>query len=298
MANDNSKKPLALALGTFDGLHKGHAAVIEAAVSLRAKGFDPFVLLFNKHPLEVLKGKAPAELMTPELRVKELDRLGAKSIVLDFERIKDLSAREFVEGILVKQLNVRALSCGYDYHFGHHAQGTPETLQELCDENGLELHVSPAVLYKGEAISSTRIRRAIEEGDLKSANAMLGRDFSFDFEVSHGKKLGRTIGCPTINQTFSENFVRPKQGVYFSHALVEGQKRPALTSIGTRPTFEGKSERSETFILDFCGDLYGKRIEVSLTEYLREERKFKDIEELSRQIQQDILEAKKYFSVL
>ena len=297
MAYDFSKKPLALALGTFDGLHKGHAAVIERAVSLRIKGFDPFVLLFNKHPLQVLRGRSPAELMTPTLRVKELDRLGAKSIVLDFERVKDLSAKEFVEDVLIGQLNVKALSCGYDYHFGHHAQGTTETLQELCRKNGLELLVSPAVMYEGEAVSSTRIRRAVESGDIKSANAMLGREFSFDFEVSHGKKLGRTIGCPTINQTFSENFVRPKQGVYFSRALIGDKRWPALTSIGTRPTFEGKNERSETYILDFCGDLYGKRIEVSLLDYLREEYKFKGISELSQQIQQDIVKAKKYFSI-
>ncbi|NLP48842.1 MAG: bifunctional riboflavin kinase/FAD synthetase [Clostridiales bacterium] len=295
MAKDFSKKPLALALGNFDGLHKGHLAVIESALALEAKGFTACLLLFNKHPLQVLKGSAPAKLMTDNLRIKRLKELGVASVLLDFARVQNLSPREFVENILINQLNARALCCGYNYHFGNKARGTTQLLKEICAKNSLELHISPPVNFENTAISSTRIRQALEDGAIESANAMLGREFSYDFKVAHGKKLGRTIGCPTINQSFPQGFVIPKHGVYFSRALVAGKHLPALTNIGTRPTFEGKSERSETYIFDYCGDLYGQNIEVALFKYLRGEQKFTGLQDLTAQIKQDIKAAEIYF---
>jgi riboflavin kinase / FMN adenylyltransferase len=287
-------KPSAVALGTFDGLHIGHMAVINAAVSYGAQGLEPCVLLFDKHPQQVLTGKAPAEILPASLREKELEKSGVRHFTVAFEDVRNLTAREFVEEVLMKRMNAKAVCCGYDYRFGHDGIGDAALLGELCGAFGLRFQVVPAVHFNGEPVSSTRIRAAVENGELDAANAMLGRAFSYNFEVVGGKKLGRLIGIPTINQHFPEGFVIPQYGVYISKAFVNGNWHCAVTDIGFRPTFNEMTLRSETCISNFKGDLYGQHVEVGLLKYLRSEQKFDSTDELSRQIKLDMQQAQMY----
>lgn len=287
-------KPSAVALGTFDGLHKGHKAVINSALALKAQGLTPCVLLFDKHPQQVLTGKAPVAILSETLRVKELDEMGVCHFVISFEEVRNLTSTAFLEEILVKRLKAKAVCCGYDYRFGHDGADAVQ-LKALCEERALECKVTHAVKFEGLPISSTRIRTAIENGELEAANAMLGRAFAYDFEVVGGKKLGRKLGIPTINQNFPEGFVIPKYGVYVSQAIVDGTRHVSVTDIGFRPTFNGGALRSETSIVDFSGDLYGCRIEVGLMKYLRAEQKFDTPHALVEQIKCDIKNAREYF---
>lgn len=287
-------KPSAVALGTFDGLHKGHTAVINSALAFKAQGLTPCVLLFDKHPQQVLSGKAPVAILSESLRLKELDKMGVSHFVIPFEEVRKLTATEFLEEILIKRLNAKALCCGYDYRFGHDGADAVR-LKSLCEDTELQCKVTHAVKFEGLPISSTRIRTAIENGDLEAANAMLGRAFSYDFEVVGGKKRGRKLGIPTINQNFPEGFVIPKVGVYVSGAIVDGSRHVSVTDIGFRPTFNGGSLRSETSIVDFSSDLYGSNIEVGLMKYLRAEQNFDSPQALIEQIKCDIQSAREYF---
>lgn len=277
----------AVALGTFDGLHKGHLSVITCALSYKERGFIPLVMLFDSHPLLSLTGKAPAEILQPELRDEILETLDIQSITVSFDEIKNLSCREFFEEILLKKLNVGAVCCGKNYRFGKGGEGGCDELQALCNEYSVELSVSPEILHEGSPVSSTRIRKAIESGDIPLANAMLGREFRYKYEVVSGDKRGRLIGAPTINQHFGNNFVIPKNGVYASLTTVDGKVYPSVTNVGLRPSFANSDLRSETCILGFSGDLYGKFIEVRLLEYLRGEIKFDSLDTLGVQIRKD-----------
>ncbi|MBE6748118.1 MAG: bifunctional riboflavin kinase/FAD synthetase [Ruminococcaceae bacterium] len=275
---------LAVALGTFDGFHIGHKMVID---KIRASEKSA-VLLFNEHPQKVLTKKSPGELITETTKKELLKSWGVEPITINFGEIMSLSYEEFFYEILLKKLGATALSCGFNYRFGAKASGNTENLKELCKKEGVELFVSEAVEFNGEPVSSTRIRNSIKQGDIESANAMLGREFSYDFLVVHGDARGRTIDSPTINQFFTEDFIVPQYGVYASYSIIDGKKYPSVTNVGVRPTIEGYSkERSETNIVGFDGDLYDKNISVHLLEKIREEMKFSNLEELRAQIAKD-----------
>lgn len=280
-----NKNGIALALGTFDGFHIGHKKVIENAV---ASNKNPKVLLFNEHPQKVLKKKSPGELITETDKIKLLGEWGVEPIVINFSDIMTLTYEEFFYEIIVKKIGASVLSCGFNYHFGAKALGNTENLKTLCEKENIELLVSAPVEYKGEPVSSTRIRNAIRNGDIEDANNMLGREFSYDFLVVHGDARGRTIESPTINQFFSEDFIVPEYGVYASFSVIDGKKYSSVTNVGVRPTIEGFSkERSETNIIGFDGDLYDKNISVHLLKKIREEMKFGSLDELRNQIAKD-----------
>lgn len=280
-----NKNGIALALGTFDGFHIGHKKVIENAVASNKK---PKVLLFNEHPQKVLKKKSPGELITETDKIKLLGEWGVEPIVINFSDIMTLTYEEFFYEIIVKKIGASVLSCGFNYHFGAKALGNTENLKTLCEKENIELLVSAPVEYKGEPVSSTRIRNAIRNGDIEDANNMLGREFSYDFLVVHGDARGRTIESPTINQFFSEDFIVPEYGVYASFSVIDGKKYSSVTNVGVRPTIEGFSkERSETNIIGFDGDLYDKNISVHLLKKIREEMKFGSLDELRNQIAKD-----------
>ncbi|MEI6579169.1 MAG: FAD synthetase family protein, partial [Eubacteriales bacterium] len=167
--------PSAVALGSFDGLHKGHTAVINSSLSFKAEGYVPCVLLFDKHPQFVLTGKAPPEILSASLKKRELEKMGVRHFTVSFEEVRNLTAREFIEEILIKKMDAKAVCCGYDYRFGHNGVGDVVLLKELCSELKLELKVTEAVNYEGSPISSTRIRNELEQGNIEAANEMLGR---------------------------------------------------------------------------------------------------------------------------
>ncbi len=284
----------AVALGSFDGLHKGHISVIACALKYRECGLEPFILLFDEHPFKVLKGTAPEEILQPVLRDEILNDMGISKKVISFSEIKDLSSEEFFDKILINELNAGALCCGSNYHFGKNGSGNEALLKKLCEEKGIELTVSPDISYENSLISSSRIRAAIRDGNILDANAMLGREFVFKAIVKHGCQRGRLIGAPTINQYFDSGFVKPKAGVYASVTVVEGKKYHSVTNIGLRPTFENEDFRSETCILNYSGDLYGKDVEVRLLDRIRDEIKFNSEEELKKRIKKDAELSEKY----
>ena len=288
-------KKYAVALGSFDGLHLGHMAVINKALSFKSEGFVPCALVFDVHPMSVAGTGAPVELMTSDARDRMLEDLGLEVKKVSFESIKDFSAREFVNEVLCKELNAGAVCCGYNYHFGSGAKADSNELSVLCNEFGIACEVSEKVEYKGMSVSSTRIREALQNGDIESANDMLGREFSYDFVVVSGDRRGRLIGAPTINQHFPDGFIVPKFGVYVSAVYVNGELHAAVTNIGRRPSFTCDDLRSETCIMDFSGDLYGKNIKVKLIKYIRPEKVFNSLEELGSQIAVDAKTAREVF---
>ncbi len=278
----------AVTLGSFDGLHKGHIAVIACAFEMQKKhGLLPLVLLFDRHPMLTVSGKAPDMILQPTLRDGLIARTGAGKRIVSFREVRDMTCREFFEEILIGKLNAGGICCGWNYRFGKNNEGGTEELKALCEEYGVELKITPPVDFGGFPVSSTRIRQAVESGDIALANAMLGREFRYKLTVVDGQHRGRLIGSPTINQRFEEGFVRPKKGVYASVTVVDGKEYPSVTNIGLRPSFENEDFRSETCILGFSGNLYGQEIEVRLLEYLRDEIKFDSIDELSAQINAD-----------
>lgn len=284
-------KKTAVALGNFDGLHCGHMAVIRAAIDGARQEFVPVMLKFNEHPSRFLDGKPLPMLLTAEQEQKKLHLLGVKMVYYRFPDVRNLSPREFVEKVLVRELHAGLVTCGFNYHFAAGAAGNAELLSSLCQEYGIACRVCPQVLYNGTVISSSEIRKALLEGEIGIANRMLGYLYSYDHVVVEGDRRGRLLGAPTINQFFPAEALVPKYGVYASIATVNGKQYAAVTNIGLRPTIGHSVPRSETFIEGFSGDLYGKRPMVSLLEYMRPEMKFDSLEALGAQIAADARKA-------
>lgn len=283
---ENKKR--AIALGNFDGIHLGHSAVINAAVqAAREWDMTPAVLLLEPLPAYVIDGREAPELITRADKEKLFADMGVEVVKTDFLKIKDYSPQEFFVKILAGELNAGMLCCGFNYRFGKGGEGDSTLLGWLCELAGIGLEVIPAVSVGGEAVSSTRIRAAIESGDIETANSMLGREFGYTLEVVHGDCLGRELDCPTINQLFPDGLIVPKYGVYASRTCVDGRWYRSVTNIGRRPSFENDEQRSETHIIGYDGDLYGQEIEVRLQKYKREEKKFMSLDELKAQLEKD-----------
>jgi len=281
----------AIALGAFDGLHTAHMAVLRAAA--QQAGFAPAVLLFDEHPQRALAGQAPPRLLADEDRDEMLRALGLEILRAKFQEIMDMPPAAFFEDVLLGRFDAGALCCGYDYRFGAGARGDAQALRALCEAHGTRLLTTPEIDYKGAPVSSTRIRQALAAGALEDANAMLGRPFGYAFPVEAGARVGRTFGYPTLNQAFTRGFAVPKYGVYASQTYLSGAWLPSVTDIGTRPSFGGGQPRSETHVLGFAGELYGQRVSVRLTRWLRPEMKFGSAEALQGQIALDIENARK-----
>ncbi len=287
----------AVALGSFDGLHLGHMAVLRVLrEQAPAQKLLPRILLFQNHPQEHLTGKVHYALQTQEDRDCMLQQLGISPWYLPFPEIRELSPERFVHELLQEKLGAQLLCCGYNYHFGKDGAGDVALLQRLCDAAGIRLRVAPRVDYKGEPVSSSRIRESLEQGRAHEANKMLGRVFSYHAPVIDGDHRGRLLGYPTINQILPEKLIVPQPGVYASRVCLEGKWFRGVTNLGCRPTFAGQDFRSETHILDFSGDLYGQNITVGLLAFLRREKKFSGERELKVQIACDALLAREITS--
>jgi riboflavin kinase/FMN adenylyltransferase len=277
--------PSAVALGSFDGIHIGHQAVISGVAAGKASGLMPTVFTFEESPLAQLNGKPAAELMTNEQKIKSMEALGIEQIyMLPFSMVMDLTAQEFVTEVLIKICRAKKVCCGFNFHFGHGGKADSITLQKLCATYDIEVRIVPAVVVGGEPVSSTRIRGLIAAGEVKKAAELLGRPFGFDFIVVRGRQLGRQLGAPTINQPFPQGFILPKFGVYASHVYVDGKQYYGVTNVGVKPTVGSDCTLAETWIPDFSGDLYDRKIQVDLLEFVRPEKKFHDLSELRAEI--------------
>lgn len=280
----------AVALGLFDGLHRGHRAVIERAVEQKANGLIPVVLTFSTGRLAPQRKQGMKRLLTETLQMQAFEQVGAEVVEIPaFERLKEFSPQEFVERILVDLFHARVIVCGFNFRFGKNAAGDVVLLRELCAHYGIELVTVPALMDGGEPVSSSRIRSCLLEGKIEDANRMLGYPYSFDFEVAHGLEIGRQIGIPTINQIYPESFLIPKFGVYASYSFLNGKRYRSITNVGVKPTIAGERlPLAETHIMGINAHLYGQHIKVGLVRYMRGERKFDSIDALSAEIHANI----------
>lgn len=275
----------AVSLGMFDGLHRGHFAVLNA-MKARAGKLKTVVFTFSTDTARP-DAKTNLHLMSRDMRDDLLRDFGIDYIVEpDFSNIRDMLPEEFAEDFLLGSLNAKIVFCGEDFRFGKKAAAGAADLREFLSGNAETVAV-PVVLDSGEAISTTRIRSLLQSGDVALANKLLGRPFAIDFAVEHGRELGRTWGLPTINQSFPKNFAVPKFGVYASHTVLDGKEHVSVTNVGVKPTVGSGHILAETYIHGFSGDLYGKRVPVKLIEFIRSEKKFSSVEKLRSQIEED-----------
>lgn len=278
-------KQSAVALGSFDGIHIGHQAVIDEAVKGETAGLTPTVFTFEASPRVQLDGKPSAMLMTNLQKIKLLEACGIQQVYLiPFSAVMNLTAQEFVSEILVKVCNAKKACCGFNFSFGCGGKADSNELKKLCAAYDIAVQIVPAVTVGGKPVSSTRIRELIVAGEVGKAAELLGRPFGFDFTVVRGRQLGRQLGAPTINQPFPEEFILPKFGVYASHVYVDGKRYYGVTNVGVKPTVGSDCALAETWIPDFSGDLYDKNVQVELLEFVRPEKKFSDLEALRTEI--------------
>jgi riboflavin kinase/FMN adenylyltransferase len=292
-----------LAIGNFDGIHLGHQAILRAVTQRAAETGDvATVLTFDPPPRRVLKPEsAPQRLSTNAQRMEWFGVEGLEAaVVMPFTmELARLSPQDFVEEILVHDLKVRVVLVGENFRFGHRQAGDVKLLRELGMRHGFEVVVIPPVIYRGEIVSSTAIRRAISAGDVSQAARLLGRPFGLTGEVVNGTGTGRRFTFPTLNLA-PEQELLPARGVYVTRTLLEGetQSRRSVTNIGNRPTFNGSTLSVETHLLGYSSDITARHIEVRFWQRLREEKKFAGVEELRVQIAQDIASAARFFSRL
>lgn len=281
---------LSCALGNFDGVHRGHAALLKKATE-KGTCTHSAVWTFRRHPRLCSGDESFSALTTTEQRTALFAGAGIDIVIFcDFPEVKDVSPEDFALRILYNECHVRRAVCGYNFRYGKNASGTPTALSEELKALGAEeITVDAVKSADGAVISSSAIRRFLEEGDIERANDFLGREFCISLPVSEGQRLGRTLGLPTVNQVFPPHLVIPRHGVYAAKCTVDGKEYKAIANIGVRPTVISHAENvnCETHIIGFSGDLYEKTVPVRLCRFLRDEKKFSSVDELKSAILAD-----------
>lgn len=287
----------AVAMGFFDGVHKGHQAVIRTAVeAARRQGLAPALFTFRLPPESRIKGP---RLLPTEEKHRRVAAMGVQHYMAPaFEEFRSLTPEQFVDDLLVGCFGAKVLCCGENFTFGKNKAGNVEVLERLCAQRGLTLQVVPMQMFEGRPVSSTRIRYALLHGDVPAANAMLGAPYQIDFPVQRGKGLGHTLGFPTLNQVYPAGFQTPEEGVYITRTLVDGTWYPSATGFGRRPTVseEGAAATCETFIPGFEGQLYGQRPLVEFYAFLEPSRKFAHLDDLTACVMNAAEKARQYFN--
>lgn len=288
-----------LALGNFDGLHRGHQKIIDRVRRSAAdRGGVGVVLTFDPHPPRVVRpDKAPPLLMTMPQKLAAIERAGAHGVaVVRFTpQLSRYTPEQFVRAVLVDWLRVAEVWVGADFLFGHERAGTFSVLRTLGQHYGFKAEKIDPVRYKDFVVSSTRIRRLVAEGRVDEAGALLGHHFAVGGVVVTGAQRGRELGFPTANLS-TDNELVPPPGVYATTADIAGTCWPAVTNIGVRPTFEAAGAVTiETHVLGFEGDIYGARLSLNFIQRLRDERRFPDVDALREQIAADVRRARRLF---
>ncbi|MGF1537175.1 MAG: bifunctional riboflavin kinase/FAD synthetase [Elainellaceae cyanobacterium] len=282
------QRPTAIALGNFDGVHRGHLEVIRPV--LRSPLGHKTVVSFDPHPRAFFSGE-PRLLLTPaEEKSEYLSRLGiAQLVLLPFDQaMASLSPEDFVTKVLVERLAVKVLSVGENFRFGCRRAGTAQDLKSIAVARGIEAHIAPLKLSERNRISSSAIRDALERGHVETANHLLGRPYALIGTVVHGQHLGRTLGFPTANLDIPDCKFVPRTGVYAAHVWPEGAAAVSgVVNIGYRPTVQGIHRTIETHLMDWSENLYGQRLKVDLQAYIRPEQPFDSLEALKAQIKRD-----------
>jgi riboflavin kinase/FMN adenylyltransferase len=288
-----------ITIGNFDGVHRGHRAIIEHVIrEATSEGRSSVIVTFDKHPAEFLRpDRAPCRLCTPERKIEFLSQLGADYLlVLEFnQELADLEPKAFVEEILVGKLNVKKVVVGRNFRFGRNRKGSLALLVEIGQEKGFQAREEELVSLQGFDISSTRVRSAIAHGDVEWAALALGRDHSITGQVQQGDRRGQSLGYPTMNVEPPERICLPGYGVYVGWAVIRSKRYPAAINVGRRPTFNTDGRvLVEAHLIDFeGGDTYGEEIEIGFSKWLRGEYRFADVDELVEQIGRDVEEVRK-----
>ena len=284
------------ALGFFDGVHLGHQALLAECRRLaQLHGCLSGVVTFASHPDSLVLGAPPALLNTSDDRARLIYSFGMDTVkALPFDReLMTTHWSAFLNSLVAG--GAAGFVCGDDFRFGAGGLGTGKKLAAYCEKRQLPYAIVPEQTMDGERISSSRIRKALEHGDIENVTCLLGHPHVLTGIVTPGKQLGRNLGFPTANLPFPEELTVPRFGVYACTALVAGQTYVALTNIGTRPTVEGEGILAEVHLLDFAGDLYGREITIAFHTFLRPEKKFDSLEELKAQIAEDIAQTRTVF---
>lgn len=295
-----SGKKTTVTIGTFDGVHFGHQKIIERLVdSAKKSRTESTLLTFFPHPRMVLQDQSEIKLLnTIEERTELLKKTGLDNLIIhpfdkDFSR---LTAEEFVKKILVDKLRVEKIVIGHDHRFGRNRTATFEDLMSYGELYHFEVEQISAQEIQEASVSSTKIRTALNEGNIHLANQYLSYPYFLTGVVKRGKQLGRTIGFPTANLSIPESYkLIPGLGVYVVESVLNNQRVKGMMNIGTNPTLGENGLSIEVFFIDFEGDLYGQKIEVSLLDFLRKEQKFHSVNELQKQLEKDKLATIKYF---
>lgn len=277
--NDRIPHKSAIALGLFDGIHCGHKLIINRACSY---GLTPAVFTFRSESVKFKHGKPFEYIYTNNQKLYCFDKMGVRYVMSpDFESIRDMTGEEFVKKILCDSMNVGAVVCGDNFHFGKNASCGVSELKTLGEKYGFSVEI---VTLSENAFSSEKFRSMLRNGEMSAENPYI-----LYGEVVHGNQIGRTINFPTLNQNYASGQLVPKYGVYFTNTNIDGQIYSSITNIGVKPTIAGERlPLAETHVLDFSDNLYGKNIEVNFCKFIRPEMKFSSVDELKRQISRDI----------
>lgn len=291
----------AVALGNFDGVHKGHRELILRAVETAKKhGIKSSVFTFSNHPKNLIPGqKKVKNIIYQEEKAALIEELGVDYLFnIEFtEDILTMDPEDFVEKLLVEKCKAAETFCGFNYHFGYKAAGDVKLLRKCGKKFGFAVNEIKPVIIDGELVSSTMIRGLIKSGEVDECYKYLGRNYDIGGEVVVGNKLGKSLGFPTSNIMIDESMVTPPNGVYITYCIYNGVRYPSVTNVGVKPTVGVFKKNMETHIFNFNKELYGKHIKVEFLKMTRDEVKFGSIEELSRQIGRDCEEAKAFHSL-
>lgn len=298
--NAEIQRPTVLTLGVFDGLHVGHQLIMRTVVDrARDTGAVPTVITFDPHPRAVLHPEsAPPLLQTLDQKVEGFGVLGIEqTIVVRFdEAFSQIRAGDFLRDVVKDRLHAKEVYLGCGFAFGHDREGNIELLRRVSQELGFLADEVPEVRFRNRRVSSSKVRQLLAEGKVNLARRLLGRPYGVEGLVERGAERGRTIGFPTAN-LHPKNRVIPRNGVYVTGTLIDGQWRRSVTNVGVRPTFGAATKPSvETFVIDWAGDLYGDVVRVRFLYRLRDEKKFGSIDELRTQIEYDVNRAQHYFA--
>ncbi len=286
----------AVAIGKFDGIHLGHQKLLDELLSFRKQALLTVVFTFDPSPEAFFAGKLRDELMTREEKRAAFAALGA-DVLVEFPMTKESAAtppETFIRQYLSKQLNAAVIVAGDDVSFGQGGKGDAALLRRMEETGGYHLRLIDKVLLDGEEVSSTRIREAVQSGDMEKATALLGAPYQVSGRVIHGRKLGRKMGMPTVNILPPAGKLLPPAGVYWSDTQIGNKTYMSVTNIGCKPTVsDGQVKSAEPYLYDFDGDLYGMDISVSLLSFRRPEQKFPSLEALQAQMRRDISDGKR-----
>ncbi|MBR4015375.1 MAG: bifunctional riboflavin kinase/FAD synthetase [Anaerotignum sp.] len=293
-------QPTAVTLGNFDGLHLGHRALIQLTKQFaEEENLKSVVFTFSPHPMFVFRKKEDfALIMAPSEKKFTVEQMGV-DIYVEYpfdEEFAAMSAEDFAIKLIFEKLKCKVLIVGENYRFGKGASGNYEMLQRLGEERGVKVIAVPSVLYGEERVSSSRIRRCLVDKDLEAANRMLTVPYFILGTVAEGKKLGRTIGFPTVNIIAHPLKLFPPNGVYATKTLYKGKYYYGVTNIGKNPTVNGTKKIVETYLFDFNETIYGETLQTFFYHFLRSEQKFPSVEELQKQIAINAEQAREYFA--